>query len=113
MAVITSRARAAFREQGYVVIPAVPHQEQLAAGREMVTAMLAAEPPDLAHVGPYSLWPRSGEAGHKLLDFYRDAGIGQLAAGLLRPDLTVRGPDFAQLAGHDHPAVAAPGRPAC
>lgn len=39
-----------------------------------------------------------GPAGHPLLDFYREAGIGELAAQMLRPDLAVQDPGFAQLA---------------
>jgi hypothetical protein len=60
--------------------------------------MLARRPHAEDHVGPYFLWPRFGAAGHPLLDLYHRAGVGQLAAGLLRPDLTVQVPDFAQVA---------------
>lgn len=98
MATISDQDRATFREQGYVVIPGVLDAAQLAAGRELVASLLAAEPPADDHVGPYFLWPRFGADGHPLLDFYAGAGIGPLAAGLLRPDLDVQQPDFAQVA---------------
>jgi hypothetical protein len=85
--------------------------EQIADGRRLVAAALAAAPPQQGHVGPYFLWPRFGAAGHGLLDFYRDAGIGALAAGLLRPDLDVQEPDFAQLATTIPPWPHRPGGP--
>jgi hypothetical protein len=100
---ITSAALTAFREQGFVVIPGILDDRQLACGRRTAAAMLTAEPPPAAHTGPYFLWPRfrpAGEGGHDhgLLRFYRAAGIGELAAGLLRADLTPKEPEFAQLA---------------
>ncbi len=103
MTAITRAQLAAFREQGYVVIPGVLDYRQLACGRRIVAAMLTAEPPPAGHTGPYSLWPRfapPGEGGHDhgLLRFYRATGIGALAAGLLRPDLPPQEPEFAQLA---------------
>jgi hypothetical protein len=76
---ITQQARAAFREQGYVVIPGVLDDWLIAAGRELAAAMLAEQPPEDGRRGPYFLWPRFGPAGHGLLDFYRDAGIGRMA----------------------------------
>jgi hypothetical protein len=105
---IDSAARAAFRERGYLVIPGVLDDRQLACARRTVAAMLTAEPPPAGHTGPYFLWPRfeadrldsPGEGGHDhgLLRFYRASGIGALAAGLLRQDLTPQEPEFAQLA---------------
>jgi hypothetical protein len=94
---------AAFREQGFVVIPDVLDDRQLACGRRTVAAMLTAEPPPADRTGPYFLWPRfaqPGEGGHDhgLLRFYRAAGIGALAAGLLRPEVPPQEPQFAQLA---------------
>lgn len=111
MAAVTSEARAAFREQGYVVIPGMLSEEQIATGRALVAAMLAAEPPAPGQAGPYFLWPRFGQDGHQLLDFYRDAGIRSLAAGLLRPDLDVQEPDFAQVATTIPPWPHRPGGP--
>jgi hypothetical protein len=84
-AVMTRDERAAFREQGYVVIPGALAAGQLEAGRKLVAAMLESEPPEQGHAGPYFLWPRFPAAGHGL-DFYRSGGIGSLAAALLRPD---------------------------
>jgi hypothetical protein len=45
MAAVTPAAVAAFRAQGYVVIPGVLDDRRLAAGRELAAAMLSAEPP--------------------------------------------------------------------
>lgn len=101
----------AFRRQGYVVVPGVLSDEQIAAGRKASGAMLAAQPFAEGHVGPYFLWPRFGLAGHPLLDLYRDVGIGRLAAQLLRPDLTVQDPEFAQLATTIPPWPHRPGGP--
>jgi hypothetical protein len=100
---ITNAALATFREQGFVVIPGVLDERQLACGRRTVAAMLTAEPPPAGHTGPYFLWPRfaaPAEVGHDhgLLRFYRASGIGELAAGLLWPGLPPQEPDFAQLA---------------
>jgi hypothetical protein len=50
-------------------------------------------------------------AGHALLDFYACAGIGRLAAGLLRADLGVTDPEFAQLATTIPPWPHRPGGP--
>ncbi len=108
---ITEQHRAAFREQGFVVIPGVLDDARLASGRELAAALLAAEPPAAELTGPYFLWPRFGPAGHPLLDFYRESGIERLAAGLLRPDLAVREPDFAQLATTIPPWPHRPGGP--
>ncbi len=106
MAEITGAALATFRERGYVVITGVLSERQLAAGLRTAAAMLTAEPPAAGHTGPYFLWPRFGPVpgadgcghDHGLLRFYRQSGIGELAAALLRPDLPPDEPDFAQLA---------------
>ena len=108
---ITEQDRAAFRERGFVVIPGVLDDPRLAAASELAAALLAAEPPGAELTGPYFLWPRFGSAGHRLLDLYRESGIGRLAAGLLRPDLAVREPDFAQLATTIPPWLHRPGGP--
>ena len=124
---ITRADIAAFREHGYVVVPGVLDYRLLASGRAIAAAMLAAEPPAAGHTGPYFLWPRFGGADGNvpgnggpdnsgpdntgLLAFYRESGIGQLAAGLLRPDLTVEEPGFAQLATTVPPWPHRPGRP--
>ncbi len=118
--------RATFCEQGFMVIPGVLDDRQLARGRRTVTAMLTAQPPPAGHTGPYFLWPRfdgprfdtpgfggPGEGGHDhgLLRFYRASAIGDLAAGLLRPDLPPREPEFAQLAATIPPWPHRPGGP--
>jgi hypothetical protein len=92
-----------FREQGFCVVPGVLGDRLLALGHRVATAMLTAEPPAPAHRGSYFLWPRfAGPEGcghdHGLLRFYRESGIAELAAGLLRPDLPVEEPAAAQLA---------------
>ena len=109
-------ALAAFRQQGFVVIPGALDDRQLACGRRTVAAMLTAEPPPAGHTGPYFLWPRfapAAEGGHDhgLLRFYRATGIGALAAGLLRPDLPPQEPEFAQLAATIPPWPHRPGGP--
>jgi len=100
---ISPAERAAFRLQGFVVIPGVLDDWQLACGRRTVSAMLTAEPPPAGQQGPYFLWPRfapPGQGGHDhgLLRFYRATGIGELAAGLLQPSLPPLEPEFSQLA---------------
>jgi hypothetical protein len=98
---ISAEQRAEFRERGFVVIPAVLDDHQLARGRRTVAAMLTAEPPPTRHTGPYFLWPRfAHEDGHAhgLLRFYLTSCIGELAAELLRPDLPPQEPEFAQVA---------------
>ena len=108
---ITERDRAAFREQGYVVIPGVLDQARLDQGREITGGLLAAQPPEPGHTGPHFLWPRFGPEGHVLLDFYRESGIADLAAGLLRRGLELAEPDFAQLATTIPPWPHRPGGP--
>ncbi|CCK32173.1 hypothetical protein BN159_7794 [Streptomyces davaonensis JCM 4913] len=104
--VITSETRTAFRQQGFVVIPGVLSGEQIAAGREIVTALLEQRPFADDHVGPYFLWPRFAAEGHPLLDFYRETGIGELAAQLLRSDLDVEDPIFASRAPARRPGTS-------
>jgi hypothetical protein len=98
MTSVSAAEVAEFRERGYVLIPGVLDEAQVARGRRIAAQMLAAEPPGETLTGPYFLWPRFGAAGHQLLEFYRDAGIGSLASGLLRKDLTAEEPESAQLA---------------
>jgi Phytanoyl-CoA dioxygenase (PhyH) len=105
---ITDEQRAQFREQGYVVVPGVLTDAQLAAGRRTVAAMLEQEPP--TDVGFHFLWQRfNGE--HELLDLYREIGLGELAGQLIRPDLSVDEPDFAQVATTIPPWPHRPGGP--
>jgi Phytanoyl-CoA dioxygenase (PhyH) len=127
---ITAAVLAAFREQGFVVIPGAIDDRHLAFGKRTTAAMLMAEPPAIGHVGPYFLWPRfavpqrsshlmtrdepadcASVADHGLLRFYRQTGLGELAAGLLRPDLPPDQPDFAQLATTIPPWPHQPGGP--
>jgi hypothetical protein len=127
---ITAAVRAAFGEQGFVVIPGAIDERQLAFGRRTAAAMLMAEPPAIGHVGPYFLWPRfpasrhsshvttrdecadcAPVADHGLLRFYRQTGLGELAVGLLQPDLPPGQPDFAQLATTIPPWPHRPGGP--
>ncbi len=108
---ITSDVRAAFRRDGFVVVPSVLTGDQIAAGRAVVARMLDEQPPAEAHIGPYFLWPRFGSAGHPLLDLYRQAGVGTLAAQFLRRDLAIQDPDFAQVAATIPPWPRRPGGP--
>jgi hypothetical protein len=110
---LDAAARAEFREQGFVVIPGVLDERQLAFGRRTVAAMLTAEPPPDGHTGPYFLWPQFDAVAHEhgLLRFYRGSGIADLAVGLLRVDLPPVDPDFAQLAGTIPPWPHHPGGP--
>ena len=113
---IDKAARAEFRERGYLVVPGVLDERQLALGRRVVAAMLTAEPPPAGHTGPYFLWPRfapAGECGHDhgLLRFYRMSGIADLAAALLRPETPPDAPAFAQLATTVPPWPHRPGGP--
>ncbi len=108
---VTDEMRATFCRQGFVVIPDVLTGGQLAGGHAAVAALLVQEPAPAGHRGPYSLWPRFGPQGHLLLGFYRQAGIGELAAQLLRPGLAVADPDFAQVATTIPPWPHRPGGP--
>jgi hypothetical protein len=116
MRAITSTDVESFAANGFVLIPAALDDRQLACGRRTVAAMLTAQPPPSGHVGPYFLWPRFGqnqEFGHDhgLLRFFRGAGVAELAADLLRPDLAPDEPDFAQLATTIPPWPHRPGGP--
>ena len=111
MVTITSEQRTAFRQQGFVVIPEVLSAEQIADGRELVAALLERQPHADDHVGPYFLWPRFAAEGHPLLDFYRETGVGDLAGQLLRSDLDVQDPGFAQVATTIPPWPHRPGGP--
>ncbi|MGW1346145.1 phytanoyl-CoA dioxygenase family protein [Kribbella sp. NPDC002412] len=105
---ITDEQRQQFRDQGYVVVPEVLTNAQLAAGRRTVAAMLDQEPP--TDVGVHFLWPRLDDAP-ALLDLYREAGIAELAGQLVRPDLVIEEPDFAQVATTIPPWPHRPGGP--
>lgn len=110
-ATVTSDDRSAFRERGYVVIGGVLDAGQILAAKQLIAAMLKSDLPEQGHAGPYFLWPRFPAAGHPLLDLYRDARIGSLAAALLRPDLGPGDPDFAQVAVTIPPWPHRPGGP--
>lgn len=104
--------REQFRTDGYLVVPDVLTGDQVTRGRQIVAAMLEREPPQ--GVGAHFLWPRfdGGEAAvHPLLQFYRDSGITELADQLLRADLAVQEPDFAQVATTIPPWPHRPGGP--
>jgi hypothetical protein len=104
---MTGEMQETFKKQGYVVVPGVLDDAQIAAGREIVAEMLPDEPP----AGPHFLWPRFGAGGHPLLDFYHRTGIAALAEQLLRRGLTVQEPDFAQVAVTTPPYLRRPGSP--
>ncbi len=93
------------------MIPEVLSAEQIADGRELVAALLERQPHADGHVGPHFLWPRFAAEGHPLLDFYRETGVGDLAGQLLRSDLDVQDPDFAQVATTIPPWPHRPGGP--
>ncbi|WP_427894644.1 phytanoyl-CoA dioxygenase family protein [Kribbella sp. GL6] len=97
-----------FRTQGYVVVPDVLTEAQVAAGRRVVAAMLDRKPPEGA--GVHFLWPQLDDT-HPLLRLYRSAGIADLAAQVLRPDLALLEPDQAQVAITIPPWPHRPGGP--
>ncbi|WP_413115929.1 phytanoyl-CoA dioxygenase family protein [Streptomyces sp. CY1] len=111
MVTITGEIMTAFRQHGFVVIPGVLSDEQIAQGRRVVAAMLERKPYADDHVGPYFLWPRFTSTGHPLLSFYQETGIGKLADQLLRTDLAVQDPDSAQVATTIPPWPHPPGGP--
>jgi hypothetical protein len=111
MAEITDQDRAAFRERGYVVIPGVLDERQIAEGRRLAADLLAAKPPDPGHVGFHFLWPSFAGGSHALLDLYWQAGVDDLAGALLRPGLSLREPDSAQVAITIPPWPHRPGGP--
>jgi len=112
---VTAEQRAAFRTDGYVVIPGVLDDEAIARGRALADDLLTAEPVPPGQAGSHARWPRFGPAGrpghHPLLEFYRDTGVPGLAAQLLRPDLALAEPDFAQYAVTVPPWPHRPGGP--
>ena len=111
MPTITDETRTTFRQQGFTVIPDLLSGKQIATGRRAVAAMLERQPYADDHVGPYFLWPSFPPTGHPLLDFYRETGVEKLAGQLLRADLAVQDPDFAQVATTIPPWPHRPGRP--
>jgi Phytanoyl-CoA dioxygenase (PhyH) len=110
MAAVSDEMRAEFCRRGFVVVPGVLSSRQVRAARETVAGLLACQPVPAARAG-HSLWPRFGAGGHPLLDFYRQAGVGELAGQLLRPGLAVQDPDFAQVAITIPPFPHRPGVP--
>jgi hypothetical protein len=107
---ITAAMRTTFREQGFLVVPGVLSTEQLATGRDLVAAELDHQPPAPGQVGPHFAWPRFENGQHPLLDFYREA-VAPLAAELVRPELGLDDPDFAQIATTIPPWPHRPGLP--
>ncbi|WBQ02654.1 phytanoyl-CoA dioxygenase family protein [Kribbella sp. CA-293567] len=107
---ITATMRRTFREQGFVVVPGVLTDEQLATGRKLVAAELENTPPAPGHVGIHFTWPRFEDGSHPLLDLYREA-VAPLAAELVLPELGVDEPDFAQIATTIPPWPHRPGAP--
>lgn len=109
---LTDTMRRTFREQGYVVVPGVLTDAQLGRGLALVEELLAADPPPPGHVGQLARWPRFTATGdNPLLDFYREVGVAELAAQLVREDLPLQDPDFAQLAVTVPPWPHRPGGP--
>lgn len=94
---ITDAVRAEFCRQGFVVIPDVLNADQIARGRAIVADALRRDPPPSDHKGPYGLW-LDLDAGQPLLEFFRQAGIAELAGQLLRPGLAIAEPVQAQVA---------------
>jgi ectoine hydroxylase-related dioxygenase (phytanoyl-CoA dioxygenase family) len=105
---ITDEQRAEFRQQGYVVVPGVLTDEQLAAGRRTVAALLEQDPP--TDVGFHFVWPRF-DGDHELLDLYREIELAALAEQLIRPDLAIEEPEFGQVATTIPPWSHRPGGP--
>jgi hypothetical protein len=109
-ATISATMRTTFREQGYLVVPGVLSEDQIATGRKMVAAALEKQPPEPGHVGSHFVWPRFKDGPHPLLDFYSET-VAPLAAELVRPELGVDEPDFAQIATTIPPWSHRPGGP--
>ena len=105
---ISDEQRRHFRDEGFVVVSDVLSDELVERGRRIVAAMLEKAPSE--GIGPHFLWPRFGN-GHPLLDLYREAGVAEVAAQLVRPDLIVQEPDFAQVAMTIPPWPHRPGGP--
>jgi hypothetical protein len=110
-AVITDEMRAAFRRDGYVVVPGALTSQEIAAGRRIVAAMLAKRPPAEGHTGPHFIFRQFDEQGHPLLDFYLRTGIGGLAGQLVRPGLGIEQPEGVQVATTIPPWPYRPGGP--
>jgi hypothetical protein len=109
---LTDAMRRTFREQGYVVIPDVLTDAQLEHGRALLAAQLLEDPPPPGHVGHLARWPRfTASDPNPLLEFYREIGVARYAAGLLRADLALQAPDFAQVAVTIPPWPHRPGGP--
>ncbi|WP_377267859.1 phytanoyl-CoA dioxygenase family protein [Peterkaempfera sp. SMS 1(5)a] len=111
MAAISDDMRLTFRRQGYLVVPGVLDQRQIAFGRRAVRAVLAKWPPADGHSGPHSVFRRFGEEGHPLLDFYRETGVEALAGQLLRRGLGMQDPEHVQVATTIPPWPHRPGGP--
>ncbi|TDU87021.1 phytanoyl-CoA dioxygenase PhyH [Kribbella voronezhensis] len=107
---ISAAMRTTFREQGFLVVPNVLTEDQLATGRMLVAAELEKHPPEPGHVGFHFAWPRFEDGGHPLLELYREA-VAPLAAELVRPEFGVDDPDFAQIATTIPPWSHRPGAP--
>ncbi|MFI5692863.1 hypothetical protein ACIA58_13545 [Kribbella sp. NPDC051586] len=105
---ITDAQLTHFREQGYVVVPGVLSDTQLATGRRIVATMLERKPPQ--GVGPHFLSPRLHET-HPLLELYRAAGIAGLAGELVRPELAPQEPNQVQVVTTVPPWPHVPGGP--
>jgi hypothetical protein len=105
---ITDAQLTQFRTQGYVVVPGVLTDEQISNTRRLVGEMLERRPPK--GVGAHFLWPALDDE-HPLLALYRAAGIAELAAQLLRPELELLEPDQAQIATTIPPWPHRPGGP--
>ena len=110
MATITDALSTSFREQGFVVIPELLSSAQIAAGREIIASLLEKQPYAEGYVGAHFLWPRF-DGDRQLLEFYRETGIADLGGELLRSDLRVEEPDFAQVALTIPPWPHRPGGP--
>jgi hypothetical protein len=108
---VSDEQRLSFRTHGYLVLPNVLDEAMIARGRALADELLTADPVPDGHLGNLARWPRFGRAGHPLLEFYRDAGIPDLAAQLLREDLTLDEPDFVQYAVTVPPWPHRPGGP--
>ncbi|MEV0035148.1 hypothetical protein [Streptomyces sp. NPDC050804] len=52
---MSDKTRAAFRREGFVVIPGVLGGEQIAAGRRTIAALLEQQSYPDGHTGPYFL----------------------------------------------------------
>ncbi|HZX02981.1 hypothetical protein [Kribbella sp.] len=105
---LTAAQLTQFRDQGYVVVPGVLNDAQVAAGRRVVAAMLEREPPE--GVGVHFLWPKLDD-GHPLLELYRAAGVGEVAGQLVRGELGLVEPDQVQVAITIPPWPHVPGGP--